>query len=360
MNIIKNVLNEPKLQSDSELFKKIKNSELPLILWGASKMAKFISRILHKNGISISGVFTDFPTSNETFNGIIVSSFHEISEKFKKFNILVAHGESHLIGKFKNFQQIENIFTIFDWHDMGFSYDDEFLKENTIELNDLYNNLSDKLSKDSLQAYITSRATNNWEYIRPFVSQCQYFPEFIELTDNEIIVDCGAYTGDTLLDYIKRSKGRYELYYALEPSPTNAENIKLIIEKNILSNIHIVQKAVWDTKANFSFTEDIDSSHIDLNNNSNNNIFIETELIDNICLSKASFIKMDVEGAELMALKGAINTIRLNKPKLAIAIYHNFDDLITIPAFIKALRKEYKFYFRLHNKLGSDAVLYAI
>ena len=360
MNIINKALNEPKLPSDLELFKKIKDSQLPLVLWGASKMAKFISRILYKNGISVSAIFTDYPERNETFNGMIVSSFYELSEKFIKFNILVAHGEFSLIEKYRNFNQVENIFTLFDWHDLGFSFGDKFLNENSLCLNNLYDNLSDKLSKDSFDKYITSRATNNWDYIRPFVRPCQYFPDFIELEDDEILVDCGAFTGDTLLDFIIRIKGRYGFYYAVEPSPKNAKNIETIIKEKKLSNILIVQKAVWNSIEKFSFTEDIDSSHINLNKITDDNIIVGTELIDNICSSQASFIKMDVEGAELMALKGAAKTINLNKPKLAISIYHKADDLITIPSFLKELCPDYKFYFRLHNKLGSDAVLYAI
>jgi FkbM family methyltransferase len=360
MNIINKVLNEIKSPSDPDLLKKIKDSQLPLVLWGASKMAKFISRILYKNGISVSAIFTDYPESNETFNGMIVSSFYELSDKFIKFNILVAHGEFGLVEKYRNFNQVENIFTLFDWHDLGFSLDDKFLNENSFDLNNLYDNFSDKLSKDSFDNYITSRATNNWDYIRSFVRPCQYFPDFFELEDDEIFVDCGAFTGDTLLDFINQTKGCHGFYYAVEPSPTNANNIKTIVETKKISNIRIVQKAVWNSIEKFSFEEDMDSSHFNFNKISDNNIIVCTDLIDNICSSQATFIKMDVEGSELMALKGAAKTIQLNKPKLAISIYHKSDDLITIPKYLKELHPDYKFYFRLHNKLGSDAILYAI
>jgi FkbM family methyltransferase len=360
MDFVTKILTEPKLISDLEVLKKIKSSELPLVLWGAAKMAMFNYRLLIKNGISVSAFLTDDSASNESLHGINIYSFEQIKEKFKKFNILVAHSNYELFGKYNNVNQVENIFTLFDCFDMGFSYKDEFLKTNSKQFNDLYNDLTDELSKDSLQAYFTSRATNNWEYIFPFICQCQYFPDFIELSDNEIMVDCGAYNGDTLLDFLNKSNGHYESYYALEPSPTNAVILEDIVNQNKLSNIYIVRKAAWDKKDHFSFTEDTDASHMNLVQSSNNSIFIETELIDNICFSQASFIKMDIEGAELMALKGAANTISSNKPKLAIAIYHKTDDLITIPTLIKELCPDYKFYFRLHNKLGSDAVLYAL
>jgi hypothetical protein len=73
-----------------------------------------------------------------------------------------------------------------------------------------------------------------------------------------------------------------------------------------------------------------------------------------------TFIKMDIEGSELNALKGAEQTIRKYKPKLAICVYHRAKDLITIPQYIKTLVPEYKLYFRAHKYGTYDFVLYAV
>jgi len=69
---------------------------------------------------------------------------------------------------------------------------------------------------------------------------------------------------------------------------------------------------------------------------------------------------MDVEGAELESLKGAEKTIRRDRPKLAICIYHKPEDMTEIPLFIKELVPEYKLYVRMHANDGSETVLYAI
>jgi hypothetical protein len=74
----------------------------------------------------------------------------------------------------------------------------------------------------------------------------------------------------------------------------------------------------------------------------------------------ATFIKMDIEGAEFNALKGAERTIRKHKPKLAVCVYHKAEDLITIPQYIKSLVPEYKLYFRAHLPGPFDYVLYAV
>jgi len=359
-DIIDFAFNATRLPSDSETIKFLKESELPLVLWGAANFAKFIYRILDRNNIPIAAIFTDNPGKNESFNGITVSSFEEVSTKFKKFNILVAHGEQELADKYRKHNKVENIYTIFDFPSYGFSYDEEFLRINAREINDLWNSLSDSLSKESLKAYIASRSSNNWEYIRSFVRHNQYFPEFIHLTNKENVVDCGAYTGDTLSEFIRLTGAHYDRYYALEPSPINAELLRKIVLQKKLNDVYIISKGAWDKQGYFAFIEDTDTSHMDFIQNSEQGNIIETDCIDNMCKANISFIKMDIEGAELMALKGAVKTIQKNKPKLAIAVYHKTEDLITIPKYIKQICPEYKLYFRLHSKLGTDAVIYAI
>ena len=69
---------------------------------------------------------------------------------------------------------------------------------------------------------------------------------------------------------------------------------------------------------------------------------------------------MDIEGAELEALKGAQNTIRNYHPKLAISAYHKFEDLFTLPQYIYSLDNSYKFYLRRHSHLAHELVLYAL
>ena len=69
---------------------------------------------------------------------------------------------------------------------------------------------------------------------------------------------------------------------------------------------------------------------------------------------------MDVEGAELEALKGARNLIERDKPKLAICLYHKDDDIWEIPYYIKKLVPEYKLYIRHYSNYQCETVLYAV
>jgi len=70
---------------------------------------------------------------------------------------------------------------------------------------------------------------------------------------------------------------------------------------------------------------------------------------------------MDIEGAELEALKGAERIIREHKPKLAICAYHKPEDIYTLPEFIKGCRDDYRLYLRHYSPYNTfDTVLYAV
>ena len=74
---------------------------------------------------------------------------------------------------------------------------------------------------------------------------------------------------------------------------------------------------------------------------------------------KATYIKFDIEGAEMAALEGAKKTIQKHKPKLAISIYHKEDDLWKIPFYIKEKYPWYRLYMRHYTSVTTETVLYA-
>lgn len=98
-----------------------------------------------------------------------------------------------------------------------------------------------------------------------------------------------------------------------------------------------------------------------VNKGKGNEQVISTTSIDMIAGGEpVTFIKMDIEGAELEALKGAQETIKKYRPTLAISIYHRPQDIVELPEYIKTLIPEYKLYLRNYHLDHTETVLCAI
>lgn len=201
------------------------------------------------------------------------------------------------------------------------------------------------------------------EAIIPFASQeqidlfkSQYFDdEIIKLTDGEVFVDGGCYDFETSRILIE--KCRPDKIYAFEPDKFNLEKVRNEIQKNKGVDIELLDKGLWNKSETLYFDArgDIESRVVEDGEEK-----IEVVALDEVIKEKVTFIKMDIEGSELRALKGARNIIQTYRPKLAICIYHKPEDIVDIPAYIKKLVPEYKFYIRHYSYSAAETVLYAV
>jgi FkbM family methyltransferase len=192
----------------------------------------------------------------------------------------------------------------------------------------------------------------------------QYFDrELIKLSNNEVFVDCGAYVGDTLSDFANRVEC-FDKYYAFEPDTRRFKMLAYEIDRaSVKGDVQHIKKGAWSKKTVLCFSQEKGCGEItERDGGINRKNTISVDCIDNVVRDddKVSFIKMDIEGAEMEALIGAENTIKRNHPVLAICVYHKKEDLITIPQYIKKLDSNYKIYLRAYYPYLAEVVLYAI
>lgn len=195
-------------------------------------------------------------------------------------------------------------------------------------------------------------------YYNPEIGVEQYFsPDFIIYEDNEVFIDAGCYDlGSSIA--LRRYCPGIKKVYAFEPDPKCYE--QCINQKEIYnySEAEIFPFAIWSEKKILHFNTRGDSgTHV-----AETGQKILVMPIDEVIApeEKVTFIKMDIEGAELQSLKGAKRIIQRDKPKLAICIYHKLEDMIEIPLYIKELVPENKLYIRHHSSDISETVLYAV
>ena len=114
---------------------------------------------------------------------------------------------------------------------------------------------------------------------------------------------------------------------------------------------------MWDKQLSLGFAGDY-SKTSRLAADDGNEI-VELDTIDNVLNGrKATFIKMDIEGAEYQALLGAKETIRKYRPRMALSIYHKPQDIIEIPSLLLKCDVEYKYALRQYSSTGDETILY--
>lgn len=188
----------------------------------------------------------------------------------------------------------------------------------------------------------------------------QYFnTDFLKFQKDEVFVDAGCCDMQTSLMLQKHCESIKKIY-AFEPDRKNYEICKKIAKEYFPeTDVSVICKGTWsDNKTLFFDATSDGASHISEQGNDSIEVTTIDEVVDGSL--PVTFIKMDVEGAELESLKGAKETIQRDKPKLAICIYHKPEDMYDLPLYIKGLVPEYKLYLRHHSNGNGETVLYCV
>ncbi len=293
--------------------------------------------------------------------GVPVISFDELKKQYSDCEILITsltyHDEIlHQLNE-NNLRVKIGIGMEVLWNEEYHNYFN--LVRNHRELfSQVYSLLSDEYSKKIFYHKINYCITANTKYLTPVQSKTgKYFDsEIITLSQNEVFIDGGAYMGDTAEEFLKQTGGVFKKVYSFEPEESkHKEFLKRIAA---VKNIELLPYGLWSKKEIMRFDSGNASSSA---LNENGNLEVAVTSIDEVLGSApATFIKMDIEGAEFEALLGAEKTIKNYRPKLAICVYHKPLDIVKIPLYIKNLVPEYKLYLRHYSDSSSETVLYAI
>jgi FkbM family methyltransferase len=194
------------------------------------------------------------------------------------------------------------------------------------------------------------------------VPQTQYFPsDLFTLSSQETFIDCGAYDGDTISTLIYQQQYNFQQIIAFEPDPQNYQKLTEYINElpsDLRSKITIHQLAASNQREQLKFTAMGTASSVV---STVGTFTVDAAPLDEILIDATpTFIKMDIEGAEIAALTGASKIIARDLPILAISAYHLQDHLWRIPLLIHSISSEYKLFLRPHGEECWDCVCYAI
>ncbi len=182
------------------------------------------------------------------------------------------------------------------------------------------------------------------------------FSGLVEFQDDEVYVDGGAYDGDSVRMFIDHVHGKYERVLAFEPDPQTFKRL----QKNLaaLPRVEPLNYGLHSAKAELRFNNDGSRGAII---SDDGECRINVVGLDEILAGqRVSFIKMNIEGAELDALRGGAESIRRWHPRLAISAYHRPSDLWEVPFAFRKIDPDYRLYLRQHDGGVIETVAYGI
>jgi FkbM family methyltransferase len=221
--------------------------------------------------------------------------------------------------------------------------------------------MGDDASRQEFIAQMRFRLLGDFDSLPVPVQGDIYFREDIfRLRADEMLIDCGAFDGDTLDLFLERTAHSFTGAIAFEPDPANYAKLAARVgsmHSKTRERIAIHQAATGEKNARVL----MDAGKGVSSTIGNGDCEVECISLDSALADvPVSFIKMDIEGSELDTLAGARELIRKNAPVLAVCAYHRQSDLWNIPLFIHGLNPDYSFYLRPHLLEGWDLVCYAV
>ena len=326
------------------MWEHLKKSEKPIVLYGTGNGAEKIAAVLKDRGIKISGVFAsdDFVRS-KTFEGMPVTNYRTAKDSLGDMIILVCFGTDRpeLIEHINDLSKEQELYCPDVPVYGGGLFDRAYYESCREEFERLSARLADDQSRNVLENVIQYKLSGKPEYLYACESPEKDAWKLLDLQKNESYLDLGAYTGDTISDFIEAA-GSYSKIYAFEPDPRNFR--KLSENTFGLENCILYNMAVSDKKETVSFLKNAGRGS---SAKKGRLISVEADSVDNVIGNdNLSLIKMDVEGEESKAIAGAKNCILRNHPKMMIAAYHRTEDLLAIPKQVLAINSSYKLYLR--------------
>ena len=335
--------------SEKELWQYLKTVTKPIVLYGMGNGADKIIAVLNDYGIPFNGVFaSDGFVRNKEFHGFKISTYNELKAKFGDMIVLLCFGSAReeVIKNVKRISREQELYAPEVPVIGGGLFTEKFVCDNISEFNEVYKRLADDKSRQTFINVVKYKLSGKIDYLFDCqVSSDEPYENFLHFSDNERFLDLGAYTGDTVKEFIERTRN-YEKITAVEPDIKTFK--KLLKNTDGIDNIQLINKCISDFSGKGKFAMNSGRNSVVSENGDTTDFITVDDLLNG---EKITFLKMDVEGEELRAISGSNKTIKEDKPKMLISCYHRTEDLISIPKAIFNIRDDYKLYIRHFSSL---------
>jgi len=347
----------------------------PIILYGAGEVVGIVLAVCKNSGLNITALCDSKKRGMYERAGVTLPIItpHQLIEYYSNSSLIVTSWkfESEIRKSLKSIGfNDENIFSfwylqritpeIFNNYLDGYKWAYDFYEDE----------ISKQLVIDKMKAYLVSAP------LKPNTGKKMYYEKVIQFDENEVYLE-GAYDEDgiqNIKQFINKVNGKYKYIYIFQPEKKPFENLQKYSQKH--NDIEVFNAGLCAENGSKTFyydglvasgfvlceyfaTAGSKFSDTEFKTEDKKVLSIDTMIRDGRIKHMPTFIKLDIEGSEADALKGAAYLIQNYKPKLAVCVYHQVQDIYEIPKVILDIRNDYKFILRQHDHGYYETVLYA-
>ena len=230
-----------------------------------------------------------------------------------------------------------------------------------------YELLADDASREEFRAQIRWRCLMDYDCLPAHdpAADMYFPPDLMRLSSDEVLVDCGAFDGDSIKLFLEKVAGRFHKIYAVEPDPANLRALAACIAAfpaEVAAKITVLPYALGRESGTVRFSAEGTVGSKVAAAADGGSFEVECRALDGVLGTEEcpTIIKMDIEGAETEAIPGAEKTIARCRPILAICAYHRCDHLWRIPKLLQAANPGYRIFLRRYAEECWETVYYAI
>lgn len=329
-----------------------------LLLFGAGPHGQAVHRYLKQQGIAVKGFIDNDPLKQRNdIDGLPVEAPQYLNKYPDSLVLVTARHAVRPILK-----------QLADYSVSAISFDTFFATHHIERLAKLRNNLlNDSHSKLCFDGIVKTMLTGDNGYCADVAEADQYFalPQFFNIGSDHY-VDAGAYVGDTIERFLWAHNGIFNHIYAFEPGAVQFKAMEKRLDRLCdewaieRSKFSLIRAGLGEQNGELALpsTPQLQSTSFIAAHGSGEEMLPVFALDQYLQDIPVSCLKADIEGMEMPMLRGAQETIKRYRPRMALSIYHEPTDLFEIAEYVHELVPEYKMALRQHAPLLMDTVLY--
>lgn len=331
-----------------DLWTYLKNTDKKIVMYGTGNGADKIIDILEREQIQLYGIFaSDDFVRNQRFRNYTVKRYSDFKDEIGSFIVLVSFATQRP-------EVLENIYRIDKEQELYAPdvpvfgeglFNSEYFQQHENELENIYNRLSDELSKKTFVCSLAYKLTGKIKYLTECESEKEEITDLLKKNiGNKNYIDIGAYTGDTVEEYC-RDFGNDMKIYAFEPDFKNYKKMQERFEKENIS-CKCFNIAAWDTEEALYFAAKSGRASSAAAAGNKKLRMVQANRVDKLVNDEIGFVKIDAEGSDKNVISGLSEIITKSMPCIKVATYHRTDDYTEIPKTVSAICDNFKLYMR--------------